>query len=178
MIVSVPGGYYRPTVYHELSGMENLRQATGSLILGKDWDVWVADYDNDPSSVYQSSIAKQYRTTAEYDISTVFDDAWPHRVKSQQTAPILSPKWPTGVSLRLGNRGNAVEALQRALSSSGIVGVRGILHDGIFGEQTQIAVRNFESSEHLGVDSGIAGPGVRNELITLGLLNSAGQATR
>ena len=171
-------GYYRPTIYRGLSGMADVRAATGSLIMGKDWDAWVADYDNSQQSVYPGSAAKQYRSTNEYDVSEVYDDLWPHRVRIQPTIPTAKPKWPAGLDLRLGNRGNAVEALQRALSTSGIRGVRGITLDGVFGPQTQTAVRNFEAEERLNLDSGIAGQLVRSELIRLGQLNSYGQATR
>jgi hypothetical protein len=171
-------GYFRPTIYRGLYGMPDIRKTTGNLFLTREWYVWVADYDNNPDSVYPGSAAKQFRSTDAYDVSSVFDDLWPHRVKVQPTTPVAGPKWPAGVTLRFGNKGNSVEALQRALASSGIRGVRGILADGYFGEQTQTAVRNFEASENLPVDAGIAGLHVRSELITLGLLNSAGQAIR
>lgn len=170
-------GYLRPTIYRSLSGMKDIREATGRLVMGQDWDAWVADYDNDPSSVYPGSAAKQYRSTDDYDISAVYDNAWPHRVLTHPVSPITGAKWPAGIMLRMGNRGNSVEALQRALAMSQIPGVRGISVDGIFGQQTQTAVRNFEAEEKLQVD-GIAGEGVRHELILLGFLNSAGQATR
>lgn len=171
-------GYFRPTVYRSLSLMGDIRSATGDLVMGKDWDSWVADYDNSPGAVYPGSIAKQYRSVTDYDESVVFDDGWPHRVATQTTpaAPITAPKWPAGLVLQIGNKGNAVKALQQALSGSGIYGVRGIAADGIFGEQTQTAVRNFEASQHFTVDSGIAGSQVRNALIRLGQLNTAGQA--
>lgn len=168
-------GYSRPTVYRSLNLMEGIRRATGTLIMGRDWDSWVADYDNDTNSVYPGSVAKQYKTTAGYDKSAVFDNLWPHRVVVHPPVPIMSPKWPARVTLKLGTKGYAVEALQKALRNSGIVGVRGIAYDGVFGVQTQTAVRNFEASEKLAVDSGIAGSQVRNELIVLGLLNSEGQ---
>lgn len=171
-------GYLRPTIYRDLSGMKDIREATGRLVLGQDWDAWVADYDNDPSSVYPLSAAKQYKSTDDYDISSVYDDLWPHRVKVQTTAPVTGPKWPASITLRKGDKGNSVEALQRALAMSLLYGVRGILVDGDFGTQTQTAVKNFEVARHLEVDSGIAGPAVRSQLIQLGLLNSAGQATR
>jgi len=171
-------GYLRPTIYRDLSGMPDIREATGRLVLGQDWDAWVADYDNDQSSVYPGSAAKQYRSVDDYDISAIFDDSWPHRVKVQPTAPITGVKWPAGISLQIGNKGNSVQALQTALAMSGIFGVRGIATDGIFGQQTQTAVKNFEAAENLQVDTGIAGPSVRNQLILMGLLNTAGQATR
>lgn len=169
-------GYDRPTIYRSLSGMDDIRQTTGALVMGRDWDSWVADYDNNQNSVYPGSAAKQYKTTNNDDVSAVFDDLWPHRVVIRPTAPIMAPKWQAGLVLQFGNKGHAVEALQKALRNSGIVGVRGIAYDGFFGEQTQTAVRNFEAAEDLVVDSGVAGPAVRNALIRIGLLNSAGQA--
>lgn len=171
-------GYFRPTIYRSLSGMNDIRQSTGELVMGKDWDSWIADYDNNQNSVYLDSAAKQYKASTNDDISVVFDDLWPHRVAVaiQPIAPVTAPKWPAGVTLQFGNKGYAVEALQKAFHNSGILGVRGIMYDGAFGAQTQTAVRNFEAAENLTVDSGIAGAGVRNALIRIGLLNTAGQA--
>ena len=83
--------------------------------------------------------------------------------------------WPAAAVLRYGSTGAAVGALQQAFRDSGIYGVRGITVDEVFGTQTQTAVRNFEAAEHLAVDEGIAGPQVRNTLIRLGLLTSAGE---
>lgn len=171
-------GYFRPTIYRSLSVMRDIRQSTGPLIMGKDWDSWVADYDNDPNPDYSGEAAKQYRSTNDYDESEVYDDLWPHRHATHSpVATVSSPKWPKGLVLQFGNKGNAVEALQKACSGSGIRGVRGIEVDGIFGNQTRTAVRNFEAFEHLNVDSGIAGNQVRSTLIRIGALNSAGQAT-
>lgn len=172
-------GYCRPTVYRSLSVMDDIRQATGQLVMGRDWDSWVADYDNKTDSVYPGAAAKQYKSEANDDVSAVYDDLWPHRVLVHPpSAPIGAPKWPAGLVLQFGNRGNAVEALQRACSQSGLYGVRGIETDGVFGEQTRTAVRNFEQLENLTVDAGLAGNQVRAALIHMGLLNSAGQATR
>lgn len=170
-------GYYRPTVYRSLAMMGDLRAATGNLVMGKDWDSWVADYDNSQDTVYAGSAAKQYKSANGYDESAIFDPAWPHRVISATVAPVSSPKWPAGVVLQLGAKGNATLALQKALADSEIYGVRGIARDGVFGEQTQTAVKNFEASQHLTVDSGIAGSQVRSALIRIGAMNSAGQAT-
>jgi hypothetical protein len=176
-------GYLRPTVYRSLALMKDIRNATGGLIMGKDWDAWVADYDNNPTNVYEGAAAKQYKSPAGYDLSVVYDANWPHRsavVTKPPVAPIINPKWPAGLTLVLGNKGNAVEALQKALANSGIPGVRGIASDGVFGQQTRTAVRNFEADQHLTLDAdglALAGPQVRGRLITLGLLNSAGQPT-
>jgi hypothetical protein len=176
-------GYLRPTVYRSLALMKDIRNATGGLIMGKDWDSWVADYDNSPTNVYEGAAAKQYRSTAGYDVSEVYDENWPHRsapVPPKPVVTIIHPTWPAGLTLVLGNKGNAVQALQTALSNSGIPGVRGIAKDGVFGEQTRTAVRNFEVDQKLTLDAdglALAGPQVRGKLINLGLLNSAGQPT-
>jgi peptidoglycan hydrolase-like protein with peptidoglycan-binding domain len=168
-------GYLRPTVYRSLAFMKDLREATGDLVMGKDWDSWVADYDNSTTENYAGEAAKQYQSTSDYDKSVIYDAGWPHRTKGPTVASILNPKWPAGRTLSLHNIGNAVEALQTSLSGSGMVGVRGIGVNGIFGQQTLTALRNFQESQSLTVD-GIAGPNTRNALIRLGLLNSAGQA--
>jgi hypothetical protein len=178
-------GYLRPTVYRSLALMADIRQATGNLVMGKDWDAWVADYDNSPSNVYEGAALKQYRSTSGYDVSEIYDENWPHRSAVvvppvKPVAPVVLPKWPAGLTLVLGNKGNAVEALQKALSNSGIPGVRGISEDGVFGQQTRTAVRNFEVDQNLELDAdglALAGPQVRAQLIHLGLLNSAGQPT-
>jgi peptidoglycan hydrolase-like protein with peptidoglycan-binding domain len=65
--------------------------------------------------------------------------------------------------LREGDTGGAVTVLQKALSGSGIRGVRGITVDGVFGSQTLTAVRNFQAAKGLTVD-GIAGRETRAAL--------------
>lgn len=173
-------GYYRPTAYRSLAVMDDLRQATGSLVMGKDWDAWVADYDNDPHQVYPGAIAHQYRSRMNMDVSSVFSSGWPFRsAPTLSTTPIIgqssTPKWPSGLQLKIGNVGHAVEAMQTALRDSGIVGVRGISVDGRFGSQTLTAVRNFQNAQGLSLD-GIAGQHTRNRLVTLRLLNNDGSA--
>jgi len=70
-------------------------------------------------------------------------------------AAATTEKLPTSV-LRRDDHGPDVVILQRKLSGSGIRGARGIAVDGIFGEQTEIAVRNYQKAEGLQVD-GIVG---------------------
>lgn len=173
------GGYNRPTIYRSLSMMDDVRKTTGNLVMGKDWDGWVADYDNRTDVVYGGAAAKQYKSTNSFDESVVYDDQWPHRTITRTTpiTPIVTnaPKWPAGQILVKSNKGNAVLALQKALRDSGIHGVRGIGVDGIFGDQTLTAVRNFQEACKLGVD-GVAGAQTRARLISRGLMNAAGQA--
>jgi peptidoglycan hydrolase-like protein with peptidoglycan-binding domain len=70
------------------------------------------------------------------------------------TAP-GADKLPTSV-LKRGDKEPDVTILQRKLSGSGIRGARGIAVDGVFGEQTETAVRNYQKAEGLKVD-GIVG---------------------
>ena len=90
-------------------------------------------------------------------------------------APVNAPKWPAGQLLQLGNKGNAVTAMQHAFHDSGIRGVRGLDYDGIFGQNTLTAVKNFQRAEGLSID-GVAGSQTRSALVSIGRLNSAGQA--
>lgn len=66
------------------------------------------------------------------------------------------PVMPASV-LHVGSQGADVELLQGKLAGSHLPGVRGIAVDGVFGQQTETAVRNFQSLEGLAVD-GIVGP--------------------
>jgi peptidoglycan hydrolase-like protein with peptidoglycan-binding domain len=66
------------------------------------------------------------------------------------------PVMPVSV-LRLGSQGGDVSLLEEKLAGSHLPGVRGIAVDGVFGQQTETAVRNFQSLEGLAVD-GIVGP--------------------
>jgi hypothetical protein len=167
-------GYYRPTVYCSYSAIPAVRNATGALRLGVDYDIWYADYDNAETQLYPGTVAKQYRNTALMDESVVWDDAWPHRSPPVKT---VEPAWPSGDVLKLGSTGAAVYVLQQAFHNSGITGVRGITEDGDYGEQTRTACRNFEKDQRLTVDTGVAGTQIRNRLISLGLLNQAGEYT-
>lgn len=182
-------GYYRPTVYRSLSVMQDIRDATGILVMGRDWDAWVADYDNKTSMDYAGEAAKQFKNAAYFDESEVYLDGWPFRTRPVPSVPkpvittVTAPKWPYGQVLKQGNRGNAVMAMQKAMNGSGLRGVRGIATDGDFGPQTLTAVKNFEAhfnipNSHLadGEWDGIAGNGVRSTLIVHGYLNTAGQA--
>ena len=87
-------GLYRPTIYCSLSVVPAIRQATGAFILGRDYDLWVADWDGTTQPDYPLAVAKQYRNTAGYDVSAVFDDGWPHRA-----APPSSPPPPAKPSI-------------------------------------------------------------------------------
>lgn len=90
-------GVYRPTVYCSLATVPAVRAGTGAYVLGKDYDIWVADYDGSaaappvPGTPPASFAAKQYENTAAYDVSAVYDDGWPHL-----TPPVPALAAPAG----------------------------------------------------------------------------------
>jgi hypothetical protein len=65
-------GLYRPTIYCSLDVIPAVRVGTGSYILGKDDDIWAADYTGVPHEV-PGCAATQYESTANYDVSIVYD---------------------------------------------------------------------------------------------------------
>jgi hypothetical protein len=93
-------GYYRPTIYCSRSVIPAVRQATGNLVLGRDYDIWVADYTGTPHQVTAPGtpaalcVATQYLNTAGYDESTVYDDGWPHRTAPKPPAQPKPPVQP------------------------------------------------------------------------------------
>lgn len=72
-------GYDRPTIYCNLSTVPAVRAGTGPYLLGVDYDLWVADYDDSENQVYPASAATQFVSDPDWDVSAVYDDAWPHR---------------------------------------------------------------------------------------------------
>lgn len=155
-------GLFRPTIYCSLDVVPDVRRATGSYVLGRDYDIWVAHYTGQPHQAYPGCAATQYESTAGWDASLVHDPEWPHR-KPPGTPP-AGAVWPAGVILKFGDRGGAVTALQEALNATHLPGVRNIEVSGSFSLQTQTAVRNFEAAKGLTVDAGVAGPQVRAAL--------------
>lgn len=166
-------GLHRPTVYCARSVIPAVRRATGTLLLGRDYDIWVADWTGVPHSVTApgpgapaACAAVQYKSTSGWDVSIVEDAGWPHR--GAVTAPAKpagadAPSWPDGMVLREGMSGGPVKVLQAALNATGLYGVRNITVDGSFGVQTATSVRNFQAHEGLAVD-GAAGPLTRQKL--------------
>lgn len=84
-------GLYRPTIYCSRSVVPAVRQATGTFILGRDYDIWDADWDGSSKPDYPLAVAKQFRNTAGYDQSAVFDDGWPHRHAPVSPPPPVKP---------------------------------------------------------------------------------------
>ena len=93
-------GLFRPTIYCSRSVIPAVRAGTGSYILGRDYDIWVADYTGSPHQVTAPGLpvatcaATQYESTAGWDATAVYDLSWPHRVPP--AAPGLPA--PSGMS--------------------------------------------------------------------------------
>ncbi len=79
-------GLYRPTIYCSLDVIPAVRVGTGRYILDKDYDIWVANFTGVPHQV-PGCAATQYESTANYDVSAVYDTAWPHRKAPAPTPP-------------------------------------------------------------------------------------------
>ena len=86
-------GYFRPTIYCAESNYWQVRAGTGRWRLGVDYDIWIAFWNNYPTS-YPGTVAHQYysRPDQAYDLSVVFDSGWPHRHPSSPPKPKPKPK--------------------------------------------------------------------------------------
>ena len=96
---------------------------------------------------------KDLPETGEVDLATLT------ALRRQPTAPQSGPPAGTGGVLKQGDKGPAVQALQRALNSKGAR----ISTDGHFGPQTRTAVIAFQRSRGLKPD-GIVGPKTKSAL--------------
>jgi hypothetical protein len=78
-------GLYRPTIYCSLSVVPAVRAATGGYILGRDYDIWVADWTGQPvitpapGTPLAKFAAAQYANDQAKDTTIVGDDLWPRR---------------------------------------------------------------------------------------------------
>lgn len=83
-------GLERPTIYCNLSTAQAVRTATGNLLLGQDYDMWVADWTGSPHEIVfadgRKAAATQWASLSDHDVSTVYDSGWPH-VKSSDPNP-------------------------------------------------------------------------------------------
>lgn len=88
-------GYYRPTIYCNKDTIHAVRASTGSLILGKDYDIWVADWTY---AIHQVTApgpgnpvtlpATQFEPGQNFDTSIVYDDDWPHSGPPKPAYPL------------------------------------------------------------------------------------------
>jgi hypothetical protein len=78
-------GLHRPTIYCDRDSIPAVRAGTGKFILGKDYDIWVADWTKVPHQVMApgtpaaSCAATQYLNVPHYDETIIYDGGWPHR---------------------------------------------------------------------------------------------------
>lgn len=79
----------------------------------------------------------------------------------------------TAVSLKVGQRGQAVTALQHLLNARG----HRVAVDGSYGDQTKAAVRAFQSRNGLTVD-GVAGPRTQAKLVAVVKYGSGGSTVK
>lgn len=104
-------GYYQPTIYCSRSVIPAVRAGTGKYVLGKDYDIWVADYTGSPHEVTApgspsaTCAATQYESTGSYDASMVYDSGWPHRKPPAPPAPakLPAPGGESGTAHELAN---------------------------------------------------------------------------
>lgn len=154
-------GYDRPTVYCNRSTVADVRMATGSLVLARDYDIWVADWTGAPHEVSPCA-ATQYVSASSWDLSSVYDSGWPHRTrKTPPPPPPPSKEVTVNVTLPILQQGSndttltgrpvrRVQALVNALHGTSIT------VDGDYGPATKSAVEGFQSAYKLSVD-GIVG---------------------
>jgi len=80
-------GYVRPTIYCNLSNVAAVRTETREFILGRDYDIWLADWDDNTIPIYPLAVAKQYHNAGLYDMSVVYDGLWPRRTPAIPPPP-------------------------------------------------------------------------------------------
>ena len=156
----------RPTIYASKSWIPQIEdelRARGLSPASVDW--WVADWTGYPHLV-PGSVATQYANPpasgGNYDVSLT-DGHWPTS-QPTPTPPAPSPDRTCTVTLRIlskGSTGGDVKSLQRLLHSAGL------MVDGVFGDATDAAVRNFQRTQHLGID-GVVGSATWTTIIAVG----------
>lgn len=97
-------GLYRPSIYCSRSAIPAVRQGTGRYILGRDYDIWVADWTGSPHEVTAPGspsarcAVTQYQNASDHDVSAVYDTGWPHRRAPTAPPPAVTPPAePAGV---------------------------------------------------------------------------------
>jgi len=156
-----------PTVYCSLDLIPAVRQATGSLVLGTDYDIWCADWTGSPHQV-PGCAATQYASgtmlAKPYDLSAVYRGSWPARPGTPApegiTMQITLPELQQGATDPIGGD-NIVHRLQGLLRGMGAAWgndqLASLATDGVFGPATRQAVQTAQRD--FGVaDDGIVGP--------------------
>ena len=164
-------GLFRPTGYCSLDTVAAARRATKSLVLGVDYDLWVAHYTGSPHQAYPGCAATQYESTDRWDASLVHDTDWPHRTPAPpKPAPQPHPTTPTLEEIvaqvpvvKRGDTGQPVKNVQGLLNARGAA----LAIDGQFGLKTEAAL--VAAQKRLGVaDDGVCGAITMKALLTHG----------
>jgi peptidoglycan hydrolase-like protein with peptidoglycan-binding domain len=103
-------------------------------------------------------------------VTGIADDNTQRVLYSGSARPAGSGSGGSYTTLRVGSRGSAVTSLQRRLSSLGYY--KGYL-DGIFGSQTEAAVRAFQRNNGLSV-TGVADPTTQTRVYSSDAIGSSG----
>ncbi|MBE9226772.1 peptidoglycan-binding protein [Phormidium sp. LEGE 05292] len=96
----------------------------------------------------------------------------PSTPSTDGTSPLSQYSPNQAPILRVGSQGQAVRDVQALLSQQGLYRNA---PDGVYGSQTQAAVRQFQQSQNLPVD-GIVGPQTWGAMLNSGNVNNSGQA--
>lgn len=96
----------------------------------------------------------------------------PSTPSTNTTSPITQYSPNQAPLLTVGSQGQAVKDVQAFLREQGLYNYA---PDGIYGSQTQAAVRQFQQSQNLSVD-GIIGPQTWGAMLNSGNIGSTGQA--
>lgn len=156
----------RPTLYVNRS---NIHETIRSAQRSEKWkgDLWLAfpDWDERVSSLPPIPagcryVAIQFRFFPRFDMSAVLDDSWPHQSPAPGFTETIVRQLPTVSHGANGTMVSRIQALAKILTG-GPVAV-----DGIFGPQTERAVRTVQNAAGIRVD-GIVGPATWRALLGL-----------
>lgn len=171
-------GYDRPTVYCGRAVIPEVRFATGDLVLGRDYDLWAADWTGQPHRVDAGGglvcAVTQYVSDPAFDLSAIYDPGWPHRTDAPPPPPPhdnwterMMDNLPTvdenGCPAYLGYR---VQGLVAAVGRlRGLGSVTAVTFDGSFGPKTTAGVKAVQKSYKL-TEDGVVGPDTWAALVT------------
>ena len=121
-----------------------------------DYPLWVAKYGSQPPELVRHYAGWQYTGTARMPgVAGEVDKSWFYNDLSAGNTH-RGKEYNMNL-LRMGDRGQQVQVLQKLLG--------GLATDGIFGPQTRAAVEKYQAQNDLTVD-GIAGPQTWERLLT------------
>lgn len=128
----------------------------------------------DQNQINQSPTQPNQNNAAPASPSTVqpSQNNSPSTPSTNTTSPFSEYSPNQAPILRVGSQGQAVKDVQALLSQQGLYRNA---PDGVYGSQTQAAVRQFQQSQNLPVD-GIVGPQTWGAMLNSGNVNNSGQS--